>query len=478
MIKTNKKNGIVFLVIVSLMLTSCGPTPPKELQQKAEQGDRYAEYLMGKFYEDIKKDTLEAFEWYIKSAQQGFDSAQYQIACLYNSGTSDIVQKNYEAINYFMKAAKQGHVIAQCHLGIYYRDDLGNEIGYEKAASWFRQSAAQNNPDAQNIYACLLEEGLGVKQNLDSAIYYYRLAANNIQAGTYNVGAYNLGKKFLHGECGVARNLDSVLYYWKKVPESNENYNEVQTMMSTITTYGKKAILYLNPHEKTITANDAEIEMILVDGGTLTIQKGETVYWSSGREYVLSKDGETITVSSFWMSKYEITQGQIYDILGYENYDYDYEFFEDYNTRNYPSTGYGRRSFRFYQYITDELIKALNDLVPEYEFDIPTEKEWEFAARGGIFSEGYKYAGSNMLEEVAWYKSNAQNKIHKVGLKKPNELGFYDMFGNVAEVVKNNKPYSFGERGGSFTTEKEDFFFRYSNCYNAGIRLIMREKVQ
>jgi formylglycine-generating enzyme required for sulfatase activity len=64
---------------------------------------------------------------------------------------------------------------------------------------------------------------------------------------------------------------------------------------------------------------------------------------------------------------------------------------------------------------------------------LPTEAEWEFAARGGTRSQGYKYAGSNSLASVAWYDGNSGYKTHSVGQKQPNELGLYDMSGNVWE---------------------------------------------
>ena len=66
-------------------------------------------------------------------------------------------------------------------------------------------------------------------------------------------------------------------------------------------------------------------------------------------------------------------------------------------------------------------------------FRLPTEAEWEFAARGGIMSHGYKYSGSNNINDVAWYKGNAKGGTHEVGTKAPNELGIYDMSRNVWE---------------------------------------------
>jgi formylglycine-generating enzyme required for sulfatase activity len=66
-------------------------------------------------------------------------------------------------------------------------------------------------------------------------------------------------------------------------------------------------------------------------------------------------------------------------------------------------------------------------------YQLPTEAQWEFAARGGNKSKKYKYAGSNYIDEVAWTGGEWIDQTHPVGRKKPNELGIYDMSGNVAE---------------------------------------------
>lgn len=79
-----------------------------------------------------------------------------------------------------------------------------------------------------------------------------------------------------------------------------------------------------------------------------------------------------------------------------------------------------------------EFVKNLNELTGK-KFRLPTEAEWEYAARGGNKSKGYKYAGSNSLRNVAWYEENSGYETHPVKTKLPNELGLYDMSGNVWE---------------------------------------------
>ena len=95
----------------------------------------------------------------------------------------------------------------------------------------------------------------------------------------------------------------------------------------------------------------------------------------------------------------------------------------------------------------DRLHAALLDQIPaSWRFRAPTEAEWEYAAKGGRKSKGYKYSGSDNIERVAWHKGNSEGKTHPVKQKEPNELGLYDMSGNVWEPCMDmSKSYHEGE---------------------------------
>ena len=155
--------------------------------------------------------------------------------------------------------------------------------------------------------------------------------------------------------------------------------------------------------------------MVRVAGGTFLM--GATVEQGSDASSDENPVHE-VTLSGYYIGKYEVTQEEWQAVM-------------DSNPSNDKASvklPVERVSWNDCQ----EFIRRLNVLTGK-TFRLPTEAEWEYAARGGVKSRGYKYSGSNDIGSVAWYCDNSGHNTHAVGYKQPNELGLYDMSGNVWE---------------------------------------------
>ena len=165
---------------------------------------------------------------------------------------------------------------------------------------------------------------------------------------------------------------------------------------------------------QTITVNGVSFEMVYVEGSTFdmgaTTEQGSDAY--SGEKPVHS-----VTLSDYYIGKCEVTQELWETVMGS-------------NPSNFKGAQKPVESVSWND--CQEFVSRLNSLTGK-NFRLPTEAEWEYAARGGNKSLHYKYSGSDNIDEVAWYNNNSGRSTHAVGTKSPNELGIYDMSGNVWE---------------------------------------------
>ena len=176
----------------------------------------------------------------------------------------------------------------------------------------------------------------------------------------------------------------------------------------------------------TLTVNGIKYNMVWVDGGTFRM--GATPEQGSDA-YDNEKPVHSVTLSGYYIGKTEVTQALWKAVMG-SNPSY-------FKGDNLPVEQVSWDDCQ-------KFIRKLNALTGQ-NFRLPTEAEWEFACRGGNNSCGYKYSGSNYIDNVAWYDGNSGNKTRPVATKLPNELGIYDMTGNVWEWCSDWKgDYSSG----------------------------------
>ena len=335
---------------------------------------------------------------------------------------------------------------------------------YSKGTTTDVQTVGQKMPNELGIYDM---SGNVLERCVDYLEYHQPYDPNDTinprgklqQSGNraYRGGAYNMHK-------------DSV----------RVTHRAPQTPTFTSKNVGTRVVVNDEHHFQTFKVGSVWFDMIFVKGGTF--QMGATEEQGSeaaAHEFPVHE----VTLSDYYIGQIEVTQRLWQTVMG---------------SSNNPSTI--KDSNKPVNNVTWEECQVFVEKLSQmtgYYFRLPTEAEWEFAARGGNKSKGYKYAGSDNVSDVAWYTNNSGGTTHTFATKQPNELGIYDMSGNVWEWCYDwYGPYSAeaqvdptgpetGEyhmyRGGGWTYVENDCRVarrRQTESYNKeflGLRLAMNQ---
>lgn len=394
--------------------------------QQVHVGDIYSQ----------KEEYKDAMSWYKKAGDNNYAPAWMKIGLMYFRGRG-VSADPKEAFKWVKKAADSGDPEGMANLGVLYMNGTGVKKDYDQAAEWLKKAAEKENPlglyQLSNLYFLgngveankakgleLLQaaadkgyttalfnmgvfhtKGLYVEKDFTKAAQYFRKAADKNNAASM----FELGKLYLKGN-GVAQNVNEALDLFKGAAQRKY----------------EGADYYVGIIEKALAT--PEPEMVRVDGGTFTMGKDVPDYDMS------YEPAHKVTLSTYYIGKYEVSVAE-------------YRAFCVLTGRDLPKApvSYGQAQKEWTdKHPAGEI--SWNDAVAYCDwlskktgktYRLPTEAEWEFAARGGNSSRGYKYSGSNTQDEVAWTENNSKYSSQIVGSKKPNELGIYDMSGNLSE---------------------------------------------
>ena len=234
------------------------------------------------------------------------------------------------------------------------------------------------------------------------------------------------------GEINMMRTLMAL----PELGAANMAVGNIDDAVCMVTAYDEEVEVQTSTFNTTVTPIPQRPKLE-VDFGMVTV---------AGGKFMMGEKREVeAVVDTFKIAKYEVTQAQWNMVMP---------------SNPSPIKGDDLPVYNVSWNDVKTFISKLNDMTGR-NYRLPKEAEWEFAARGGVMSKSFQYSGSNNLDEVGWYRDNSNAKPHPVGTKKPNELGIYDMTGNVSEWCADDFKYLEPDVRKDFYYAKTDSFSLY-----------------
>lgn len=408
-------------------------------------------YLDG---DGVSVDPQKAMNYFKQAAAKGNTEAMCVIGDMYKDG--DGVEQNYQqAINWYTKALNNGNIDGACSLGLMYRDGEGVELDNYKAVSYFQQAAnkqygygqfllgqmymhgsgvQQDFLKAQNLYNSAINngwvianeglgqmylEGAGVKQDYKKAFDYLSITA---KCGSF-YSVYTIGVLCANGQ-GCEQDLHYALncFNWlhSQGYDCSEEISQVKELMNSGLGHVNSSVEVVKhpvtklENVKIIKVNNVSFSMVLVNAGTFLLG-GKASSINGGSKNI---NAHVVTIPiDYYIGETEVTQGLWKAIMGKNP--------SKNKGMNLPVENVNWNDCLLF-------VQKLSELTGQ-KFRLPTEAEWEYAAKGGHLHNDFIYSGSDNPNEVAWHGDTFYGTTHEVKLKRPNKLGIYDMTGNVEE---------------------------------------------